>query len=223
MKREFRITADGSHTLYVPFLDESYHSVHGAIRESNHVFIREGFYEALKLSLRPSLKILETGLGTGLNVLLTLKESRRTGTDVYYHAVEKFPLEEAEYTRLNYELLIDELPVGFLHKIHEAPWEEDFRLGDNFTLRKERTDFRTMRPGGAYDLVYFDAFAPGKQPQLWTKEVFSKIFDLLNPGGILVTYSSRSSIRKELISCGFNVEKIPGPPGKREMTRASKR
>jgi len=137
--------------------------------------------------------------------------------------VERYPLETGEYGCLNYEMLISGLPERIVFKIHDAPWEKDLTLDENFILHKERSDFRTMQPGGKFDLVYFDAFAPNKQPELWTKEIFSKAYGLLNPGGILVTYSSKSIVRKELTSCGFAVEKRPGPPGKREMTRAIKR
>jgi tRNA U34 5-methylaminomethyl-2-thiouridine-forming methyltransferase MnmC len=206
VEREFRLTADGSNTLYVPSLDESYHSLYGAIQESAHVFVREGFLQVRK----PKVRILETGLGTGLNVLLTLKESFSSNTTVYYHAVEKFPLDESEYGSLNYELFMDDVPENMLRTIHKVDWEKDIELTENFTLHKEKSDFRTMHPGGTFDLVYFDAFAPDKQPELWTEEIFSRIYDRLNPEGILVTYSSKSIVRKALSSCGFDVEKKAG-------------
>jgi tRNA U34 5-methylaminomethyl-2-thiouridine-forming methyltransferase MnmC len=219
MKREFRITADGSHTLYVPELDESYHSVHGAIQESGHVFIAEGF----RMMHKSPLRILEIGFGTGLNAMLTLAEAGRSGTHTFYHAVENYPLIAREFAEINHEQFVDGIDPGSLVRMHTAPWGEWIRLTDRFTLFKERADFREMDPQGTFDLVYFDAFAPDKQPHLWTGEIFCRLYQLLNPGGMLVTYASKGSVRRDMASCGFQVEKVPGPPGKREMTRAIKR
>lgn len=219
MNRELRVTEDGSHTMYVNELDEPYHSIRGAIHESMHVFINQGLCQIQKSPVR----ILELGMGTGLNLILTLRESEKSGVGVYYHAVEKYPLVPSEYNLLNFENSIASCPKGSLVKMHEAPWEEDFNLTENFLIHKEKADLRSMNPAGKYDLVYFDAFAPDKQPHLWTVEVFSNLHDLLNPGAILVTYVSKGSVRRALISCGFEVVKLPGPPGKWEMVRATKR
>ena len=219
MNREFRLTEDGSQTMYVNELDEAYHSIHGAIQESMHVFINHGFHNIRKSPLR----VLEMGLGTGLNLILTLLESEKLGIDVYYHAVEKYPLVPSEYNMLNFEKIISCSPKGRLVKMHEALWEEDFNLTENFLIHKEKADFRSMNPSGKFNLVYFDAFAPDKQPQLWTAEIFSKLHVLLDPEAILVTYTSKGSVRRALISCGFEVIKLPGPPGKWEMIRATKR
>jgi tRNA U34 5-methylaminomethyl-2-thiouridine-forming methyltransferase MnmC len=219
MNRELRLTKDGSHTMYVNELDEPYHSIHGAIQESKHVFINQGFHKIRKSPVR----VLEMGLGTGLNLLLTLHESKKPGFGVYYHAVEKYPLIPSEYNMLNFEKVISCNPKGILLKMHKAPWGKDYNLTGNFIIHKEKTDFSSMSPAGKFDLVYFDAFAPDKQPQLWTGEIFSKLFNLLNPGAILVTYTSKGSVRRTLISCGFEVIKLPGPPGKWEMIRATKR
>jgi tRNA U34 5-methylaminomethyl-2-thiouridine-forming methyltransferase MnmC len=139
---------------------------------------------------------------------------------VHYQAVEKYPLLPSEYSGLNYETLIEDLPEGILQKIHEAPWEIKVELSYGFSLFKEKTDIRTMHASGPFDLVYFDAFAPDKQPELWTTEVFGLIAQITNPGAILVTYSSKGMVRRALIDCGFQVFKVPGPPGKREMIRA---
>ena len=219
MKRELRLTGDGSHTVYLNELDEPYHSVHGAVQESMHVFIKQGFHEVRKSSLR----ILEMGLGTGLNLILTLLESEKLGIDVYYHAVEKYPLIPSEFSILNFEKVLACKPIGNLLKMHEAPWEEDFALTKNFHIHKQKADFKSMNPNGKFDLVYFDAFAPAKQPQLWTAEIFLKLYNLMKPEAILVTYTSKGSVRRTLISCGFDVVKLPGPPGKLEMIRAVKR
>jgi tRNA U34 5-methylaminomethyl-2-thiouridine-forming methyltransferase MnmC len=216
MKRELHVTKDGSHTMYVKELDESYHSIHGALQESRYVFINQGYHHVKK----SPLFILEAGLGTGLNLLLTLLESEKEGKEVYYHTVEKYPLTSSEVQRLNYEEIIPEIPSGYLQLLHDAPWGQEFKMTDHFRVYKENSDFRYMKPIRAFDLIYFDAFAPDKQPHLWSKEMFSLIADVANPGCTLVTYSAKGSVCRALISNGFEVEKIPGPPGKREMIRA---
>lgn len=219
MNREIRTTGDGSHTLYVQELDEPYHSMYGSIQESSHVFIEEGLLQIKDNTIR----ILECGLGTGLNLLLTLAKAGKQRKKVYYHAVEKYPLTADEYRILNFESFIADAPPESLFSIHEGPWDQPFELAGHFTLFKERADFRNMDPNGSFDLVYYDAFAPNKQPSLWSEQVFSSIYSLMNPGAILVTYTSKGAVRRTLTTCGFKVEKVPGPPGKREMIRATRR
>ncbi|MGW8315103.1 MAG: tRNA (5-methylaminomethyl-2-thiouridine)(34)-methyltransferase MnmD [Bacteroidales bacterium] len=219
MRREIKITGDGSHTLYVHELDEPYHSIHSSIQESRHVYIEEGYK---KVNIDP-IRILECGFGTGLNLLLTLEEATRSGKSIYYHTVEKYPLTPDEYRLLNFESFLSGIPHQSLFSIHQGPWDQPFMLGDHFTVYKERADFRKMVPKGPFDLVYFDAFAPDKQPELWNEAVFSRIYKVLNPGAILVTYTSKGAVRRTLTSCGYSIEKVPGPPGKREMIRAGKR
>ena len=219
MKRELRISGDGSHTFYVPSMDETYHSLHGALQESAHVFIENGF----RFVQRSPVRILELGFGTGLNVLLTIAASNRSGVEVYYHTVEKYPLTSEEYQQLNYDRMIPDLPDDCSNTIHRAEWECSIAVTKRFLLYKEKVDFRHTKPEGMFDLVYFDVFSPDKQPHLWETELFSRLYDLMNPGAALVTYSSKGIVRRVLISCGFDVEKLPGPPGKREMTRAVKR
>lgn len=216
MNRLLQLTEDGSHTFYLSELDESYHSMHGALQESEHIFINHGFKQVNKTYIR----ILEIGFGTGLNSILTLRESIKAGVRIHYHAVEKYPLTSSEYPRLNYEMLMDGVPEGILQKMHQTPWGQNVSLMTNFTIYKEQSDFRDMKPEGRFDLIYFDAFAPEKQPELWSEDIFSKIADLSNPGAVLVTYSSKGVVRRALRTCGFNVEKKPGPPGKWEMIRA---
>jgi tRNA U34 5-methylaminomethyl-2-thiouridine-forming methyltransferase MnmC len=219
MEREIRITQDGSSTLYVKGMDECYHSIHGALQESLHVFINEG----LRKTDLNHIRILETGFGTGLNALLSLAVSITEKKKIYYHTVEKYPLTPEEYQRINYETLLQELPGGILNKIHEAEWERSNGIHPGFHLYKEQADFRSMEPPGLFDLVYFDAFDPAKQMYLWTREVFERVAEHTREGAILVTYSARGSVRRTLMACGFEVEKIPGPPGKREMIRATRR
>ncbi len=216
MKRSLRLTEDGSHTIYLSDLDEPYHSMHGALQESEHVFINQGFNHVKKKHIR----ILEIGFGTGLNTLLTMRESIKVDAHIHYHAVEKYPLTSSEYSGLNYEAVIDGIPEGILQKMHQVPWGRNVDLISNFSIYKEQADFREMKPEGRFDLIYFDAFAPEKQPELWSEGIFSIIANLANSGGVLVTYSSKGDVRRALKSCGFSVKRLPGPPGKWEMIRA---
>lgn len=219
MERRLKITEDGSHTIFVRELDEPYHSTHGALQESMHVFIKQGL-----LTLKqPGVRVLELGFGTGLNALLTFAEAIPLRLDIYYHAVEKYPLMEHEYKLLNYEKFVDGIPKGTLDRIHSCPWGEPVQISDHFTLYKEEADFRFMKPPPNINLVYFDAFSPHKQPKLWTPEIMGAIDQVSDPGAILVTYSSKGIVRRALTSCGFDVFKVAGPPGKREMVRAIKR
>jgi tRNA U34 5-methylaminomethyl-2-thiouridine-forming methyltransferase MnmC len=219
MERSLRITKDGSHTLYVPDLDEAYHSVHGAIQESMHVFIKHG----LRATTTADISILEIGFGTGLNAILTLAEASQSGQRIHYHGVEKYPLSEKEFKKFNFSKVRLDLPQDLFLAMHLAPWGKTAKIGPGFELYKENADFRSMEATGPFDLVYFDAFDPQKQPYLWTEEIFSSIARRVRPGAVLVTYSAKGSVRRALISSGFNVQKLSGPPGKREMVRAIKR
>ena len=213
------MTEDGSHTIFMNGMDEPYHSTRGALQESRHVFINEG----LQRTEQTHLRILEVGFGTGLNALLTLKESISRNLNIYYHAVEKYPLSETEYTLLNYEKVIDSCPTGMLLRLHDSPWDRPVKMTGDFTLYKENSDFRSMKLPSHFNLIYFDAFSPEKQPELWAYDIFSTIQQVSDPGAILVTYSSKGAVRRTLTACGFDVNKVPGPPGKREMIRAVKR
>jgi len=216
MERSLRLTDDGSHTLYVDKLDEAYHSTHGALQESMHVFIEQGLHTLSK----PKLNILEIGFGTGLNALLTLHFAGKAKREVHYHAVEKYPLSRSEYSGLNFEQLLEGVPKGSLNLMHDAEWGKSVQVSDGFSLFKEQADFRAMNLPGDFDLVYFDAFSPDKQPELWSTEVFATIGKSTRQGGVLVSYSSKGVVRRTLSSCGFKIEKVPGPPGKIEMIRA---
>jgi len=218
MNRHIRVTGDGSHTLYNNDLNEPYHSINGAIYESMHVFIANGFNQIK----RKEVKILEIGFGTGLNMLLTYKHSEIQKRSVYYHAVDKYPLNSEEYEALNYpDLEGMSLEASFL-KAHASGWNREIKLRKDFTLYKELADFREMNPGMNYHIVYFDAFAPDKQPEVWIPDIFKFIYDSMAGGGILVSYTSKGAVRRNLRYVGFQVEKLPGPPGKREMLRAFK-
>jgi tRNA U34 5-methylaminomethyl-2-thiouridine-forming methyltransferase MnmC len=215
---ELVITEDGSHSIYVKALDEHYHSVYGAITESQHVFIEAG----LKQCKNSYIRILEMGFGTGLNALLTLAETNKSNISVYYIGIEKYPLESTMIESLNYESIIDPTWKGMLKLIHDSPWQEDVLIKPEFLLKKLQCDMYEMKLTNEFDLVYFDAFAPEKQPELWTEDLFRKIFQSMRSHSILTTYSSKGMVRRNLKAAGFRVEKIPGPPGKREMTRAYK-
>ncbi len=213
-------TEDGSHSLYVPELDETYHSIHGAIRESQHVFLEAGLACVLeKKPAKATLNILEFGFGTGLNALLTAIRCEGTWP-VNYHSLEKYPLTVTRAATLNYGKLLghDEL----FRQLHTCPWEKATALTACFTLKKINIDFREFTAGQTYDLIYFDAFAPGKQPELWGKGIFAQCYALLSPGGVLVTYSAKGQLKRDLSTIGFTVAQLPGPPGKRAMTRAVK-
>lgn len=214
---EWHRTADGSPTLYVPALRQHYHSIHGAQQESEHVFIRTGL-EALPPL--PHIQLLEVGFGTGLNALLTARQAQEQARSIHYTTLEKFPLEPASWQRLAYPRAA---PPEWLPRLHEAPWEKDWPLHPHFTLHKRQGDLRGLSlPTARYHLIYFDAFAPEAQPELWTAALFSRLFHSLQGGGLLVTYCVKGSVRRALQAAGFAVAKLPGPPGKREITRAEK-
>ena len=219
MHLEIRQTKDGSNTLYVPELNEHYHSVHGALQESQHVFIKHGLEHILEQ--KRDVKILEIGFGTGLNAILTLPFALAQKAFVQYDTLEKYPLTMDVVEQLHFEqfILNPEL-LDHFKKMHAAPWNEPIDLSPYFTLQKIHETLEEFSPPEAYyDVVYFDAFAPEKQPELWTEEVFAKLYNATRPGGILVTYCAKGAFKRNLKAAGFIVEALPGPPGKREMTR----
>ncbi|HLN21970.1 MAG TPA: tRNA (5-methylaminomethyl-2-thiouridine)(34)-methyltransferase MnmD [Bacteroidales bacterium] len=212
------ITSDGSHTIYVPELDEHYHSIHGAIQESEHIFIRNG----LRYCESEPVNIFEAGFGTGLNALLTSIEAAQKGRIVYYTSIEKYPLGEEYISQLNYDAIIGEKGKDLFGLIHSAQWGSFVQISNNFFLKKIKGDLVTDIVYGSYDLVYFDAFGPLKQPEMWTPGVFSKISAVTRKDGIFMTYSSRGEVKRALHSCGFRVTLLDGPPGKRQIIRAIK-
>lgn len=224
MERHIIPTADGSVTISVPAAGVTYHSKHGAIQESMHVFIRAGLHYMLSKDItRNPLRILEMGFGTGLNALLVLQESIRTGIPVAYETIEAFPLENVVFSQLNYcgQLQAPELQPLFL-ELHQSSWDTTHPVTNRFSFTKRNTTLEEFCSQEPVDLIFYDAFAPSAQPELWTVEIFQKLFDLLSPGGILTTYCSKGDVRRAMMAAGFTVEKIPGPPGKREMVRAKK-
>ena len=219
--RELITTEDGSNSIYVPELNENYHSTHGAIQESTHVFIENGLKEILKS--KSVINIFEMGFGTGLNAFLTLIYSLDNEVNIKYSAVEAFPLESEILTSLNYsELIQDGTFYDYFKNMHSTKWDQWSILSDRFQLKKYLSYLENFQPENKFDLVYFDAFAPNVQPELWTTEVFVNIFNSMNPGSILVTYCCKGDVKRSLKSAGFSIEKLPGPPGKREILRARK-
>ncbi|UPL48813.1 tRNA (5-methylaminomethyl-2-thiouridine)(34)-methyltransferase MnmD [Hymenobacter sublimis] len=220
---EVRATADGSSTLYVPALNEHYHSTHGALQEARHVYLAAGLEPALAASTT-LVWVLEIGFGTGLNALLTLERSLSTNCTIFYDTIEKFPLPWEVVSQLNTENYLSgpEL-LDYQHQLHAATWNRPIDLTPNFKLLKRSGELQaTALPQDTYQVIYFDAFAPEKQPDMWTDEVFAQLYQATAPGGVLVSYCAKGSFKRSLKAAGWLVEKIPGPPGKREMTRAWK-
>lgn len=230
LSREIIVTEDGSTTIFIPEWNESYHSKHGAIQEAYHVFIRNGldFF-----SKKNEISLLEIGFGTGLNALITYCETLNSNQKINYTGIEKFPVSIDEFFHLNYtKALLDfntDLKVSsesleqYYQKLMEADWAAFVPISNQFYLKKIQADFLKFDyPKNEFDLIYFDAFGARVQPELWTEELFEKLYKSLKKDGILTTYSAKGSVRRALISVGFQVEKKPGPPGKREMLVAIK-
>ena len=216
MKREIIITSDGSTTIHLPAWNEQYHSKHGAIQEAYHVFIKHGLeYVSLE-----KIAVLEIGFGTGLNCFITYLESNR---EIEYVGVEAYPIAGEEINKLNYvsELKAEDNSSVF-NKIHKVSWETRHQIQENFYLTKRQQFFKDIEDVEAFNLIYFDAFGARVQPELWTEEIFEKMFKALKSGGVLVTYAAKGSVRRAMEAVGFLVERLPGPPGKREMLRAIK-
>lgn len=211
---------DGSNSIEIPELDVTYYSVHGAIQESRHVFIEAGLNYVLSNAKSTSISIFEMGFGTGLNAFLTAIEVGKKNIRIRYTAVEKFPITIAETKSLNYPEVLED--GDLFHNIHDSKWNEPIAMNEHFILEKIWTDLLNFLASQHFNLIYYDAFAPNAQTELWTKEIFEKLFSMLEPGGILVTYCSKGDVRRAMIAAGFTVKKLPGPPGKREMLRAVK-
>lgn len=216
MKKQLIITADGSHSLFIPKLKETCHSKHGAIAEAQHVFIKNG----LKFHPKQNLKILEIGFCTGLNTILTLENIG--SKKIFFTTLEPYPISEDIYNKLNFHTFIKSDQSTFL-KLHKCEWEKNIPLNNCFTLHKKKVKLQDFVTEEKFDVIYFDAFAPNKQEEMWTKSVFKKCFELLNNHGFLVTYCSKGIVKRTLKDIGFEVATLTGPPKKREMIRAKKK
>lgn len=223
IKPEIVRTADGSHSLYVAALDETYHSHHGALRESQHVYIHSGL-DFLREQGHEVSRVFEMGLGTGLNAFLTVKYAEEHKSAITYHSIEKYPVEPEALHRLNYlQMQALEAYSEEIEAIIDAPWDEEVSVNALFSIRKIYADFLTYDPlREDYDAFYFDAFGFRAQDELWSEAVFQKAFSMLRPGGVLVTYAAKGLVRRTMQKVGFEVQRIPGAPGKREMLRAIK-
>lgn len=221
MKREIIITSDGSSTIHLPDWDEQYHSKHGAIQESFHVFINMGLYYVLEKYKFEKLNILEIGFGTGLNSIITLLESQKRKISIEYTGIEAYPVKNSEINQLNYYQQLKTSKEDFL-KLHTSPWEIKTEIKSSFILLKRKQFFSEIADQNTYNLIYFDAFGARVQPELWTESIFQKMYDALKNNGVLVTYSAKGNVRRAMQAVGFIVERLPGPPGKREMLRACK-
>lgn len=219
MLKEFVITGDGSQTLYIPELDEHYHSTHGAINESNHVYINNGFYQIGK----PEISILEIGFGTGLNALLTYEHAKKCNIKVDYYCLEKYPLSEFEFNKLEYWKSCSNNNPEIFRNIHISKWGTKSQISDSFTLIKSKSDLLPHDfKDDTFDLIYYDAFGPSKQAEMWTEEILRKVAKTLNFDGIFVTYCAKGSVRRALSAAGISMERIPGPVGKKEILRGKR-
>lgn len=218
-------TADGSHSIYVKELDEHYHSIHGAIQEAQHVFIKMGLTHVASTLPDPTtpINILEIGLGTGLNSFITFIEAKKAGLTINYTALEAYPISAELAGKLNYiELLNEQKNQAVYNKIHSCEWNEVTPLSDQFTIHKINNTLQEVVFLDTYHLIYFDAFGPRVQPEMWTEDVFRKLYAVTKPNGCLVTYCAKGEVKRTLKKVGFTVETLQGPPGKREMVRAVK-
>jgi tRNA U34 5-methylaminomethyl-2-thiouridine-forming methyltransferase MnmC len=221
METQLVVTEDGSHSIYLPELDEHYHSTHGAIQESRHVFINAGL-RSVCLGIS-KVEVLEIGFGTGLNAFLTYLESHTFPAHINYTTLEPFPVSRDIIRQLNYpELLEAENEKAVFKKMHQLPFGQAESFNEKFSLLKMHSRVQDAELLQKYHLVYFDAFAPRVQPEMWTEDIFSSLHECLVPGGALVTYCAKGEVKRTLRNIGFEVETLPGPPGKREMIRAAR-
>jgi tRNA U34 5-methylaminomethyl-2-thiouridine-forming methyltransferase MnmC len=216
MIRQIIQTNDGSSSISIPEKNVTYHSIHGAVQESMHVFINAGWAPFIQAKQLETIYIFEMGLGTGLNALLTFQQAILHQQKIHYTAIELFPLTANEVAFLNYE------NKNVLHQIHNSEWGKDVELNEYLTLHKTNASLINYQTDKLINLIYYDAFAPSVQPELWSKEIFEKLFFMLDENGILVTYCSKGDVRRAMLAAGFSVEKLQGPPHKREILRAKK-
>ncbi|MDO7138510.1 tRNA (5-methylaminomethyl-2-thiouridine)(34)-methyltransferase MnmD [Algibacter lectus] len=226
MKREVVITADGSSTIHLPDWDEQYHSKHGAIQEAYHVFIKHGlqhFYAENIKSEGEEIAILEIGFGTGLNAFITFLEADKLKLKIDYVGVEAYPVSTEEIRLLNYaKELKAENNESVFKALHDVDWNEKYALTPSFSIEKQKKFFAEIEDEQAFNIIYFDAFGARVQPELWTESVFKTMYKALKTSGVLVTYAAKGSVRRAMQTVGFTVERLEGPPGKREMLRGTK-
>ena len=219
MKKEIILTRDGSSSIFLPELNETYHSRFGAIQEAKHVFIKNG----LSFFNDKSVSILEIGFGTGLNAFITFLETLETHQNINYVGVEAYPVAIEIIENLNYVSALNATAYqSIFDEMHLSDWESVNRIATHLNLTKRKQKFEEISDSNTFNLIYFDAFGFDVQPELWSEAIFQKMYEALLPNGVLVTYACRTSIKKAMINAGFKVEKLQGAPGKREMLRAFK-
>ncbi len=223
--RIIQLTEDGSNTIAIPAMKVTYHSKHGAVQESMHVFIQSGlkyFSNNNNASSDETIQIFEQGLGTGLNALLSLNEAIQTDQKIVYHTIEPYPITMEEAVQLNYGDKINKDLKEYFYQIHTSEWDKEVVIHPLFSFKKINITQEQFETSRQFHVIYFDAFDPEAQPELWTEIIFKKMYDLLYPGGILVTYSSKGIVQRAMKAAGFTIQKLKGPPGKREIIRAIK-
>ncbi len=220
MKREIITTADGSRSIRIPEMDETYHSSHGAVQEAKHVFIENGLSALPSLT---SIRIFEMGFGTGLNALLTLEAAEQQNKNIHYTGIEAFPVSLEMALQMDYEQFVSIENQHLFTRLHTSEWNSDQCITPFFMLYKIEEKIESFLPQqSSIDLIYFDAFGPRAQSDIWDMNILEKMEALLVPGGVFVTYCAKGQLKRDLKSLGLRVESLPGPPGKREMTRAWK-
>lgn len=215
------ITSDGSHTIYLPEMDEQYHSVNGAVTESKYVYIEKGY----KFQTAESPTVFEVGFGTGLNCFLTALIAENEKRPTLYYSIENFPLAKEITSQLNFSQLLSNPDKQLFNKIHDCNWNEPVKISEYFKLKKIKADLTNFDFEGIekIDVIYYDAFGPDKQPEMWTPLIFNNISKSTAPNGVLVTYSAKGEVRRRFSACGFEMERLQGPPGKNQMLRGIKK
>ena len=225
MKRKIITTKDGSKTIHIEEWNEQYHSVHGAINEANHVFIKHGllhFFEINPSVIHSEVSILEIGFGTGLNAFLSALKANENNFKINYVGVEAYPVQPDEIAALNYIQLIDDTQEELFNSIHQSKWETQEIISSNFKLTKQQKFFADIQDKNCFDIIYFDAFGARVQPELWSEAIFSLMYDALKENGVLVTYAAIGRVKRLMQDLGFTIERLEGPPGKRHMLRGTK-
>ena len=222
--REIQKTADGAVTLYIPEIDEHYHSVNGAITEALHVYITEALNKRIESAhdKKDVINILEVGFGTGLNAFLTLIKSIENNINIVFTTLELYPLNTEVVNGVNYPDLVGAEYKDYFKSLHSAEWNKVVSVNENFSIEKVNVDLKDYISEKKFDVIYYDAFAPEKQPEMWNDDIYNKLFSMSNNGCVITTYCAKGVVRRGLRDAGFTMERIPGPPGKREMIRGTK-
>jgi len=221
-KKKLLITEDGSHTIFLPELNETYHSTHGAIQESQYVFINQGLDFKVQRGLSKA-RVFEVGFGTGLNALLSLMYAQEHQISIQYQTIEAYPLDLNEVSKLNYtdQIKVSVAVENFM-KLHQMEWNSWIEISAHFRMKKIKGKIQELPTGDQFDVCYFDAFAPSKQREMWEIPILEKVKNSLVSQGVFVTYCAKGQLKRDLRDIGFEVETLPGPPGKKEMVRAIK-